>query len=64
MIKYFCDRCGKQVSDRVYTDEMYDVSVVAGNCVRGTQPNDLEYKLCQSCYFAFKDFIKGDKSNG
>lgn len=60
MIKYFCDRCGEEMSEYKYLNDSYSITVFAEvNTI-----NEEQYKLCGSCYRDFKKFIKGDKSNG
>lgn len=57
MIKYYCDRCGAELSEYNYNHNSYSVGVIA------TDNND-NYMICTDCYFDFKKFIKERKNDG
>lgn len=59
MIKYFCDRCGNELSE-------YDYERAARVTI--SDPDDVTsistYKLCSNCEFAVKHFIKENYKGG
>lgn len=60
MIKYYCDRCQKELSSYEYEEEAITVSLLSKTdtdalCIK---------KLCSKCEAELINFLKGDKNNG
>lgn len=59
MIKYYCDRCGRELSDAVGDDVEIDISSLA-LVTHGRVESGIH--LCKNCFDAFIDeFIFGQK---
>ncbi len=57
MVKYFCDRCGNEMSTYEY-DNACNVTISSEDVNDGLTI----YKLCSNCEFAVRHFIKENKS--
>lgn len=56
MIKYYCDRCGREMTEYSYECDSALITI---------QPKLIEdrkeYRLCGTCESGFNRFIKGDE---
>lgn len=56
MIKYFCDRCGKELSSFEY-DNAAQVTIAAKD-----EDEILIYHVCSNCEFAIRHFVTHNTS--
>lgn len=59
MIRYFCDRCKKELTSYEYEHEAITVSLLSQDDPEGLTIK----KLCPKCETELIKFMKGDKDN-
>ena len=56
MLKYFCDRCGVEMSEYAYRTAAIIRPI--DNTEEIDDPTEKDYKICDSCKYAFINFMK------